>query len=146
MNLAIFGSRSLKDERVKILILEELEALKPSKLLTCQEPQGVSEVAQHVAKEQAIPLQVHFLNFKYLRGAFERRSKEIIKEADQFLVIHDGTSKGTQNELALVVKSGKPYKYHVLEPTPYARSVGFNIKDDWDKAPDNAEDPWAGLK
>jgi hypothetical protein len=133
MNMAIFGSRSLKDERVKIIILEKINEVTPDKIITCQEPEGVSEVAQRIAKELAIPLQVHFLNFKYLRGAFEHRSKEIIAEGDYFVTIHDGKSKGTANEHKLVVKSGKPYHYEVLENTPYERSVGFNVKDDWSK-------------
>ncbi len=129
--LGIFGSRSLNDERVKILILDAIAQWQPAYLVTTQEPQGVCEVAQRVAKETAIPLILHFLNFRYLRGAFEHRSKEVVKECSHFLLIHDGVSKGTANELKLVKKSGKPYLYEILEVTPYQRSVGFNIKQDW---------------
>ena len=130
-SIGVFGSRSLKDERVKIILLEKIKELHPSKIITCQEPEGVSEVAQKVAKELAIPLQLHFLNFFYLRGAFEHRSKEIIKEADYFITIHDGKSKGTENEHKLVLKSGKPYTYEVIEETKYQKSVGFNVENDW---------------
>ncbi len=129
--LGIFGSRSLNDERVKILILDAIAQWQPAYLVTTQEPQGVCEVAQRVAKETAIPLILHFLNFRYLRGAFEHRSKEVVKECSHFLLIHDGVSKGTANELKLVKKSGKPYLYEILKVTPYQRSVGFNIKQDW---------------
>jgi hypothetical protein len=131
IKLGILGSRSLSDERVKILILEHLEKTGATKIITCQEPQGVCEVAQRVAKETGTPLQLHFLNFKYLRGAFERRTKEIIKDADIFLVIHDGESKGTANELKLAERSKKPFEYTILEKSEYQRSVGFNIKEDW---------------
>ena len=131
MKIGIFGSRTLRDERVKILILEKIEELNVTKILTCQEAQGVSEVAQRVAKEKGLPLQLHFLNFRYLRGAFEHRSKEIIKESDYFMIIHDGISKGTSNEFELVKKSNKPYSYDKLENTPFERSVGFNIQEDW---------------
>ena len=106
--LGIFGSRSLNDERVKILILDAIAQWQPAYLVTTQEPQGVCEVAQRVAKETAIPLILHFLNFRYLRGAFEHRSKEVVKECSHFLLI-----------------------YEILEVTPYQRSVGFNIKQDW---------------
>ena len=133
MKIAIFGSRTLRDERVKIIILEKIKELKATMIITCQEPQGVSEVAQRIAKETGIPLELHFLNFRYLRGAFEHRSKEIVKAADYFITIHDGISKGTANEHKLVLKSGKPYHYEVLENTPYERSVGFNVTEDWDK-------------
>jgi hypothetical protein len=131
--IGVFGSRKLKDERIKILILEKIKELNPTLILTCQEPQGVSEVAQRVCKEYGFPLQLHFLNMRYLRGAFEQRSKEIIKEADFFIILHDGESKGTANEKKLVEKSGKPYFYEIIQPTEYDRSVGFNIKMDWDK-------------
>lgn len=137
--LAVFGSRSLRDERVEILILNYIQKNNITKVITCQEPEGVSEVAQRVCKKYSYPLQVHFLNMQYLRGAFEQRSKEIIHEADEFIVIHDGESKGTANELKLVKKSGKPYTYEVLEKTNYKRSVGFNIEDEWDET---TNDDW----
>lgn len=129
--IGVFGSRSLKDERVKIILLEAIEKWPPAYLSTCQEPQGVSEVCQRVAKEKGIPLIVHFLNFRYLRGAFERRAKEIIIEATHYVVVHDGKSVGTANELKMVEKTGKPYIYEILEDTPYERSVGFNVKHEW---------------
>ncbi|MEI7673940.1 MAG: hypothetical protein WCK00_17680 [Deltaproteobacteria bacterium] len=123
--IGVFGSRSLRDERVKIILLEAIEKFKPAHISTCQEPQGVSEVAQRVAKELGIPLILHFLNFRYLRGAFEHRAREIVKESTHFVIIHDGVSVGTANELKMVKKTGRPHVYEVLENTPYERSVGF---------------------
>lgn len=139
VKLAVFGSRTLDDERVKTIILEKVKELNATKILTCQEPQGVSEVAQRVCKDYGYPLQLHFLNMQYLRGAFEQRSKEIVADADYFVIIHDGVSKGTANEKILVEKSGKPFHYEVLEPSEYERSVGFNIKEDWGK---DSKDDW----
>jgi hypothetical protein len=129
--LGVFGSRSLSDERVEILILEKIRAGGFNIVVTCQEPQGVSEVAQRVGKKYGYPLEVHFLNMRYLRGAFEQRSKEIVKICDEFLIIHDGQSKGTANEKSLVEQSGKPMQYEVLEVSPFVKSVGFNIDRDW---------------
>ena len=140
LNVGVFGSRTLKDERVKTILLEKIKELNATKILTCQEPQGVSEAAQRVCKDYGYPLQLHFLNMQYLRGAFEQRSKEIIADSDYFIIIHDGISKGTANEKKLVEKTGKPFHYEVLEPTEYDRSVGFNVKDDWDFAVD--KDIW----
>ena len=130
--VGVFGSRTLYDERVKTIIIEKLQEVNATKVLTCQEPQGVSECAQRVCKDYGYPLQLHFLNMQYLRGAFEQRSKEITADADYFIILHDGVSKGTANELALVQKTGKPFHYEVLEPSKHSRSVGFNVKDDWD--------------
>jgi len=129
--VAVFGSRTLKDERVEIIITEKIKELNAIKIITSQEPEGVCEVAQRVAKKYAYPLQLHFLNMQYLRGSFEQRSKEIIAEADYIILIHDGKSKGTYNEKILVEKSGKQFHYEILEVEKYNRSVGFNIKDDW---------------
>ena len=129
--LGVFGSRSLTDERVEILILEKMRDGAFDMIVTCQEPQGVSEVAQRVSKKYGYPLELHFLNMRYLRGAFEQRSKEIVKVCDEFLLVHDGESKGTANELIMVQKSGKPHQYETLEKSEYTKSVGFNIDQEW---------------
>jgi hypothetical protein len=137
--LGVFGSRGLRDERVEVLILEKMHAGGFTMIATCQEPQGVSEVAQRVGKKYGFPLELHFLNMRYLRGAFEQRSKEIVATCDEFLIIHDGQSKGTANEKRLVEKSGKPYQYETLEPSEYTRSVGFNIDKEWDSDGDRPD-------
>jgi hypothetical protein len=139
MKVAVFGSRTLKDERVKVIILEKIHELKATMIVTTQEPSGVCEVAQRVAKEHAIPLELHFLNFKYLRGAFEHRSKEVVRVSDYFIIIHDGESKGTANELKMVKKSGKPYHYEILKPEPHQNNVGFNIMKEWTLTEDEKE-------
>ena len=129
--IGVFGSRSLGDERVKTIILEKIKELNCTKILTCKEPIGVSEVAKNISNDYGYPLQLHFLNMQYLRGAFEQRSKEIVKDADYFIIIHDGKSKGTANEKILVEKSGKPFHYEILEISEYKESVGFQPKSDW---------------
>lgn len=143
MKIAVFGSRTLKDNRVRFIIQETFEDQKGTILITTQEPAGVCEITQRVAKENAIPLELHFLNFRYNRGAFDHRSREVIKSADFILLIHDGKSKGTANELAQVLKSKKPYRYEVLEPDPLAKNVGFNIKSEWEPVnPDEEKTGW----
>lgn len=140
--VGVFGSRTLKDERVKLIILEKIIELKATMIVTSQEPQGVCEVAQRICKDYGYPLQLHFLNMQYLRGAFEQRSKEVIAEVDYLIFIHDGISKGTRNELSLYQATGKPYHYQVLKPTPFDRSVGFNISKDWSYSKDeNVQKP-----
>lgn len=118
MKLGVFGSRTLKDSRVKMLIYDEIEKTGADTIVTTQEPLGVCTVAQQVAKEKALVLELHFLNMeKYARGAFEHRSDEVIKAADKVLLIHDGESKGTLNELARVKHFKKPYRYEVMDKT-----------------------------
>lgn len=118
MKLGIFGSRTLKDNRVKALIYDELEKTGADTIVTTQEPLGVCTIAQQVAKEKSLVLELHFLNFqKYCGGAYEHRSDDVIKSADKILLIHDGESKGTSNELKRVLKFKKDYRYEVLEKT-----------------------------
>lgn len=130
--VGVYGSRSLKDERVKIILLDKIKEWGITKLVTCAEPGGVSEVTRTVAKETAIPLQLHFLNFRYSRGAFEQRSREIIRQCDKFIIIHDKESQGTENEFNQVKKAGRPYHYETLDQAQYDKSVGFDVKEEWD--------------
>ena len=132
MKLAVFGSRTLKDDRVRLLIHEAIIKHDAKIIITAQEPGGVCEVAQRCAKDLALPLKLHFLNFKFLRGAFEHRSKDIIRDSDLVLIIHDGISKGTANELEYCKKMKWPYEYHRLEVNTDARNEGFNISNKWE--------------
>ena len=131
--LSIHGSRSLSDERVKIIILEEIKKHQATTLVTYAEPGGGCEIARSICKEVALPLKLHFLNFRYLRGAFERRSKDAIADSDHCIFIHDGTSKGTLNEMKLAKKMGIPFDHHELAPAEHDKSVGFDIEVDWDQ-------------
>lgn len=128
MKLGIFGSRSLKDERVKIAIMEEIAKTGADTIVTTQEPLGVCTVAQNIVKTEHFILELHFLNFHHLSGAFEKRSKAVIRASDHILLIHDGVSKGTSNELALVCKSGKPYNYVILPVEPDRRPLDFRLE------------------
>jgi hypothetical protein len=119
MKLAVFGSCSIQDNRVKIELQEFLNANHQyDMIITTQEPKGVCALAQIYCKENSVPLELHFLNIKkYARGAFEHRSDAVIKSADFVLLIHDGESVGTLNELERTKKFNKPYKYIKLEKT-----------------------------
>lgn len=131
MILSVHGSRTLTDERVKIILLEVIAKHGVTQIVTHAEPGGVCEVARNLCREKAIPLKLHFLNFKYLRGAFENRSKAVLRDGDLALFIHDGKSKGTQNELKLCQKWALPYRHHELKPAEHKKSVGFEIDKDW---------------
>ena len=118
MRLGVFGSRTLKDDRVRMLLYEAIEELKADTIVTTQEPLGVCTVAQQVAKDVALVLELHFLNFrKYGQGAYHERSLEVIRASDYILLIHDGQSAGTRNELEYTKREKRPYRYTVLEKT-----------------------------
>jgi hypothetical protein len=132
MKMSVHGSRTLEDERVKLLLMESIIENGVTVLVTHAEPGGVCQVARKLAKEISIPLKLHFLNFKYMRGAFEHRSKAVLNDCDLAIFIHDGKSKGTSNELKLGAKMKKKCIVHVLEPSPHKVSVGFGIDEPWD--------------
>ena len=130
--LSVHGSRTLEDERVKILLLDEIEKHDIGVIVTHAEPGGVCKVARRLAKEYAIPLKLHFLNFRYRAGAFEHTSKAVLQDAERGIFIHDGESKGTMNEYKLCKKMNLPGTLHTLQPSPHKTSVGFDIDADWD--------------
>ena len=132
MKLGIHGSRTLTDERVRILLLEEIDRHQPATIVTHGEPEGVCGLARALCREMAIPLTLHFLNFQKRRGAFEWRSKAVLADSDHGIFIHDGRSKGTSNELVLAQKMGLPHTLHVLELTRFKASVGFEIDREWE--------------
>ena len=126
MRLSIHGSRSLRGAAVKTLILEAIEAHGATALVTHGEPEGVCAEARALAQEIAMPLHLHFLNFAKRRGAWEHRSLAVLRDSDRALLIHDGHSQGTANELALCVKHKLPHKLQRLEPTPGASPESDN--------------------
>jgi hypothetical protein len=137
--ISFHGSRSLADERIRIIILEEIDKHKPSMIVTHAEPGGVCALARKIAKERSIPLKLHFLNFKFLRGAFEHRSKEVIADCDHAIFIHDGQSKGTANEISLAKKMNVSNTIHVVPVTRFKSSVGFDIDKAWESTLDDVK-------
>lgn len=110
--LAVFGSRSLKDGRVLEIIHRHVLELDAGMIVTAAEPSGVCQLAQKYARERKLPLLVHFLQAdKYARGMWEHRSDHVIGDFDMVLLIHDGESHGTYNEMQRTIKFGKPYIY-----------------------------------
>ena len=133
MRLSIHGSRTLTDERVKVLILEAIATHGVTAIVTHGEPDGVCGVARKLCQQIALPLHLHFLDFKFKRGAWARRSEAVLSACDRCLFVWDGKSKGTSNELALCVKRGLPHDLHTLPP---ARGPSQSFEDDAD---------WAGV-
>ena len=115
--LIIFGSRSLRGNKVAEIIKTTLQKKKINEVITSGGIRGVCLEAQKVCQRLAMPVKLIFPDFtKYARGAFSMRSKAIITEGDMALVIHDGISKGTANELKLLEKTGIKYEYYTMQP------------------------------
>lgn len=117
MKLAVFGSRTIKDDTAVFEIERAIQKYNADTIITAQEPLGVCTVAQQVAKKENLTLILEFLNFRYLQGAYEHRCDKILKQCDIALFIHDGESQGTKNELERAKKLNIKYEYVVLDKT-----------------------------
>jgi len=114
--LAVFGSRGLLDDRIEKIIKDTILEVSAAEIITAGETEGVCGVARRLCSKIKMPIKLIYYNTeKYAAGAFERRSKEILKESDFILLIHDGVSKGTTHELELIKKMNKPFKYIKVE-------------------------------
>ena len=135
--MSVSGSRTLKDERVKIILMEQIEKHGIEMVVTHAEPDGVCGVARNYCKENAIPLTLHSLNFRKLRGAWYHRTIAVFMDCDYALFIHDGKSQGTANELEVAKKMEIPHEFFKLDPPPNIddESVGFEIKVPWRDVP-----------
>jgi len=132
MKLAIFGSRTLSDERVENLIQNKIDELKPECIITSGETTGVNEIARTKARDNKIRLILEFANNKkHAAGKYEHRSIEILKQCDFAIFIHDGQSKGTLNELAIAKKMHKRYEYIKLDYHEEADLNWDELKFDW---------------
>ena len=119
MNLAVVGSRSLKDnelakEDAKKLIRGAIIALSTNKIISGG-ANGPDTWAEEVAKDMGIEVLVFKPDWKtYGKGAGYRRNYDIVKNADHILIFWDGASKGTQHDIILTHKQEKPYELFIF--------------------------------
>lgn len=113
MRVGVFGSRRLGSRKVYERLKEEIVKLEQIEMIvTAGEINGVCKLARQIAEELKIPLFLYFYDYlRFFKGAFERRSRQIMSSSDYFLIIHDGHSKGTMNELKMLEEAKLPYKY-----------------------------------
>ena len=85
-------------------------------LVTAGEPEGVSAVAREVARDLAVPLTLHFADHRKRRaGAYHHRGLAILKDCSRALLIHDGVSDGTANELEECLTLEVPHTYVTMQ-------------------------------
>ena len=114
--LAVFGSRSLSGPAVRRALLAEISRYAVRGIVTAGEPEGVSQVARDVARDLALPLTLHFADHRKRRaGAYHHRAIAIVKDADRVLLIHDGVSDGTANELEQCLALEVPHNYVTMQ-------------------------------
>ena len=133
MRLAIFGSRTLSDERIEEFIQLKIDELQPDQIITSGETSGVNEIARNKARENKITLVLEYANQKkFAAGKYEHRCIEILRKADYALFIHDGVSKGTNNELAICKKMRIQYEYKRFEMNDESDVTWNELNFKWD--------------
>lgn len=139
MKLGIFGSRNLKRRKDCFLIKNEILKFQENNpidfIVTAGEIEGACKHAREIGKELKIPLILYFYDMgKFHKGAFLKRTQQIIDQADCFLLFHDGESKGTKNELEMLKKQNKRYEYFLLElniEDELFLDIDFDSKENW---------------
>ncbi len=124
MILAIFGSRSLEMDKEEVgQIIEkkikEIQQNEKIEYICIPWVTGACMAGFQVAEKLQIPAKVFFYQsgvgwFQALKN-IKKRSQEIVNEADYFIIIHDGKSTGTINDLKMIKKAQKKYYYHVFK-------------------------------
>lgn len=113
--LAIFGSRCLHGMRVNAAILSAIDAHSATMLVTAGEPKGVCEAARDIASILPMPITLFYTDLARCAGKYHWRSVAVYENCDHVLLIHDGKSAGTKNEIKLAEKLGIPYTVVILE-------------------------------
>ena len=102
---AVVGSRNITDFELLASILKKFKIEK----IISGGAKGVDNLAARYARENNIPLQEIKPDYnQYGRIAPLIRNKEIIKQADQVIVLWDGKSTGTVNAMNHAKKLNKP--------------------------------------
>ena len=100
--IAVIGSRKFTDYD---LLKKELDTFPPFILVSG----GAKGLAERYADEKGYEKIIHLPDKKkYSRGAYHRRDKLIVADADEMVVFLIGESKGTKHSLELARKKGTP--------------------------------------
>jgi len=114
--LSFHGSRSLDGPEASRLVEKILKEKNPDTVVTHGEPGGICRLAREECRRLGIPLKLYFLKKEHARGMYHHRSLAVLKGASEAIFIHDGESKGTQNEIEMANDLNVPYEYYKLNP------------------------------
>lgn len=116
MKLLVCGSRSIKDfewvgTQIENYILSTLNLTFDDITIIEGEASGVDTIAKMWAEFRMRPIISMPADWKtYGRGAGIIRNKQMVELCDACLILWDGVSKGTKNDITLCEKLNKPIK------------------------------------
>ena len=121
------GSRSIVD---KEWIFSQLESYEYEHLACYEEltliqggAKGVDSIAKEYCKDYEHHIEIKPDWDKFGKRAGFIRNEEMVKEADEVLLLWDGESHGTKNDIELCEKYNKPY---TIVYYPSGRSIKKN--------------------
>lgn len=122
MKVAIVGSRSINDENLVIDFINECHEFdKTYDKIISGGMKGVDSIAEKFAKENKIRTTIFVPNWeKYGDQAGFIRNSDIISKAEKCIIIWDGNSILTQNDIELCEQMRKPsYIFDVSKNEKY---------------------------
>lgn len=116
MKLMVCGSRSITNKEWVWQQIEKTVKLfngRPVEILE-GDASGVDKLAGEWAKSHNIPLKLYPANWSDNgRAASHIRNRQMVDDCDISLILWDGTSMGTYEDLCYADKNKKPYFLHV---------------------------------
>jgi hypothetical protein len=130
MKVAIVGSRSIRNEQVVIDFINECHTFDVlyDKIISGGMI-GVDTIAENFAKEHNIRTTIFVPNWeKYGNQAGYIRNSDIISKADKCIIIWDGSSELTKNDIELCEQMRKPsYIYDLSKNEKYEINTEIGI-------------------
>lgn len=128
-SISIMGSRTLTSKQCMPVLKDVVEELNPRRIVIPAEPEGACAVARKFAtathtESLLICKQVH-----RAAGQYEARTALVLAESDCCVFLHDGTSKGTRNEVEMCIELGIPYIYYKLNGDKLKKSKYMENSD-----------------
>ena len=128
--VSFHGSRTLTMRQVRPVFESVMERMQVHTVVTHGEPSGACSHVRSLCKDMGIPLMLHHLDRGRAQGMHHWRSVSVLDDSDTAIFLHDGTSQGTSNELALAIKTGAPHEYYVLSDGILVRKETSKEKSD----------------
>ncbi|MDR1938175.1 MAG: hypothetical protein LBQ73_06740 [Tannerellaceae bacterium] len=120
MKIAVFGSRAVNEREVYDMLVREMNV--ENEYITSGNIEGVAKVAVMVAKEKGIKITLYNyesgLGFYIALKDIAGKNRKMVNECDEAIVCWNGKSKGTEREINMLKKAGKPYTLIMLDRKP----------------------------
>jgi hypothetical protein len=115
--IAVFGSRVIDTKAVFDTLVQKMD--KESEYITSGNIAGAALMALRAAQEKGVKITLY--NYEAGLGAFYTlqdiagKNKKMIAACDKAYVFWNGESKGTQREIEMLKKAGKPFELIMCE-------------------------------